>query len=53
MYPLTEATPPDEEFSLGDIVTCVPKNRGALRLVDISRTLNGTLFLGAPYLGNG
>ena len=25
MYPLTEATPPDKEFSLGDIVTCVTK----------------------------
>ena len=31
-------TPPDKEFSLGDMGTCVAKNRGGLRLVDISRT---------------
>ena len=50
---MRENTPPDKEFSLGDMGTCFAKNRGGLRLVDISRTPGSTFFKGAPYLGNG
>ena len=38
------ATPPDKEFSLGDMGTFVAKNRGGLCLVDLSRTKSGAYF---------
>ena len=47
-------TPPDKDFFLGDMGTCLTKKtRGGLRLVDISRTQSGLFVLGAPHLGNG
>ena len=54
------ATPPAEAFDLGTTAICLAKNRGRLRLVDVSRTPSGTLrgtFLlfnkSPPYLGDG
>ena len=43
-WSLSLGTPPDKDFPLGDMGTCVTKKSRGLRLVDISRTPSGTFF---------
>ena len=43
-------TPPVEVFDLGTTGICVTKNRGRLRLVDLSRTPCGTSFGGVRLI---